>query len=215
MTPSIKTSNEPALPVPADSVSLLENVVIQLLSDRLDINVVAASFAGKRVLLRADLNVPTENGVITDDTRIQAVLPSIRLLLKSGCRLAIASHFGRPEPKREWFSAEGVKPEYKASFEQMRSSYSLGKVADALALHLGPDAFTGLVADCIGPEVQAKVEAMKPGQAILLENTRFHPEEVVNDPLFSRQLASSFSVFVCDAFGVVHRDQASVTGVKS
>ncbi|PNH11052.1 Phosphoglycerate kinase [Tetrabaena socialis] len=180
----------------------LRVVVRDLLASELD--VLTRDFAGKRVLLRVDLNVPVDDatGAVTDSSRLTAVLPSIRALLGKGARVVLASHFGRPEPKKQ-------------SREAMQAAFSLRPVAALLRSELGGEAFLGLAADCIGPEVAAAVAAMRDGQALLLENTRFHAGDTANDPAFAAALASLCDVFVNDAFGVVHRDQASVTGITA
>ncbi len=147
---------------------------------------------GKRVLMRADLNVPLKEGVITDDTRIRAELPTIRYILDQGAALIVLSHLGRPKGK--------VKPEL-----------SLKPVAERLAELLGQP--VKMAPDCVGAEVEAMAQALKPGEVLMLENTRFHPEEKKNDPEFARQLASLGEIFVNDAFGTAHRAHASNVGV--
>jgi phosphoglycerate kinase len=147
--------------------------------------------AGKRVLVRCDFNVPLENGAITDDRRITEALPTIRLLLEKGGAVLLASHLGRPK---------GVTPEY-----------SLAPVAKRLSELLGQE--VPLLPDCIGSEVEAFCEAMKPGSVALLENVRFHPEEEANDPAFAAQLARLADLYVNDAFGTAHRAHASTEGV--
>ncbi len=147
---------------------------------------------GKRVLMRADLNVPLKEGVITDDTRIRAELPTIRYILDQGAALIVLSHLGRPKGK--------VKPEL-----------SLKPVAERLAELLGQP--MKMAPDCVGAEVEAMAQALKPGEVLMLENTRFHPEEKKNDPEFARQLASLGEIFVNDAFGTAHRAHASNVGV--
>ncbi len=149
-------------------------------------------FTGKRVLVRVDFNVPMNNSVITDDTRIVESLPTIKKLLKDGGRVILMSHFGRPKGKRNM-------------------EYSLKPVADRLAQLLSqPVAFAP---DCIGPEVAKIVNAMKNGECLLLENVRFHAEEEANDEVFARHLASLGDVYVNDAFGSAHRAHASTEGV--
>jgi 3-phosphoglycerate kinase len=147
---------------------------------------------GKRVLVRVDFNVPLDGNQITDATRIDAALPTIRHLLEQGGRVILMSHLGRPkgEPKPE---------------------FSLAPVAEALAQKLGqPVAFAE---DCIGPKAEAAASALQDGQVLLLENVRFHKGETANDDAFARQLASLGELYVNDAFGTAHRAHASTEGV--
>jgi len=147
---------------------------------------------GKRVLLRADLNVPVRDGVITDRTRIERLSPTIRELADKGARVIVCSHFDRPKGKRV--------PEM-----------SLRPMAEALAQSLGrPVVFAG---DCVGPEAEAAAAALKDGEVLLLENTRFHAGEEKNDPAMSAGLAKLADVFVNDAFSAAHRAHASTEGV--
>ncbi|HOE11764.1 MAG TPA: phosphoglycerate kinase [bacterium] len=150
-------------------------------------------FKGKRVLMRADFNVPlNENGEITDDTRIRATLPTIQYILEHGGRLAICSHLGRPKGA----------PDPK---------YSLKPVAKRLSELLGQE--VKMLPDCVGDEVKKAVFSLKDGQVCLLENVRFHPGETENDPEHSKKLAELGEIFVNDAFGSAHREQCSVSGV--
>ena len=148
--------------------------------------------AGKRVLLRADLNVPVHDGRITDRTRIERLTPTIRELAGKGARVIVCSHFGRPKGKPV-------------------AGMSLAPVAAALAEVLGqPVAFA---ADCIGPVAADAVAGLAPGGVLVLENTRFHPEEEKNDPGFAAALAALADLYVNDAFSAAHRAHASTEGV--
>jgi len=149
--------------------------------------------AGKRVFMRVDFNVPLDkNRNIGDDTRIQAVLPTLKYALSAKAKIILASHLGRPKGKPE--------PEF-----------SLAPVARRLGDLLKKE--VPLAPDCIGPEVERMVEALKPGDVLLLENLRFHKEEEKNDPGFAQSLAKLADVYVNDAFAVSHRAHASVEGM--
>lgn len=149
----------------------------------------------KKVFVRADFNVPLdENGIITDDTRIQKTLPTIRYLLDHQAAVILASHLGRPKGK-------------------VVEKYSLKPVAVRLSELLGIP--VQMAPDCIGAETEAMAAALQPGQALLLENLRFHGEEEKNDPEFSRKLASLADVGINDAFGCCHRAHASVAGIAA
>jgi len=151
--------------------------------------------AGKKVLLRCDFNVPMAkdgSGVITDDKRIRAALPTIRYLLEQGAAVIVCSHMGKPKGE--------VKPEL-----------SLKPVAVRLGELLEMDII--MADDVVGEDAQAKAAALQPGQILLLENTRFEKGETKNDPELSRALASMAELFVSDAFGAVHRAHASTAGV--
>lgn len=150
---------------------------------------------GKRVLVRVDFNVPQdETGKITDDRRIRAALPTIQYLINQGAKVILVSHLGRPKGKPE-----------------DREKFTLKPVAERLSELLGKP--VPLAPDCVGPEVEKMVQAMKDGDVLLLENVRFHPEEEKNDPEFAKQLASLAEVYVNDAFGTAHRAHASTEGV--
>jgi phosphoglycerate kinase len=150
-----------------------------------------ADVRGKRVLVRVDLNVPVENGKITDRTRVERVAPTIREIANKGGKVILLSHFGRPKRADPTQSLKLVVP-------------ALADVLDR------PVAF---VEDCVGERAAAAVNAMKPGDILCLENTRFHPGEERNDPAFVAQLAELGDVFVNDAFSAAHRAHASVEGI--
>ncbi|MEJ2734334.1 MAG: phosphoglycerate kinase [Anaerolineae bacterium] len=147
---------------------------------------------GKRVLVRVDFNVPLAEGVVTDDTRIRASLPTLRYLLDEGATLILCSHVGRP------------KGEVVDTLKMDPIAHRLSELLDRPVTKLD---------DCIGPEVEAAVRAARPGAVIVLENTRFHPGEKANDPAFAAQLAALADLYVDDAFGSAHRAHASTEGV--
>jgi phosphoglycerate kinase len=147
---------------------------------------------GRRVFVRVDFNVPIKNGVITEDTRIRASLPTIKYLIDKGATVILASHLGRPKGK--------PNPEF-----------SLAPVAARLAELLGrPVTFAE---DCVGEKAKAAIDKAGPGGVVLLENLRFHAEEEKNDPAFAKQLAELADVYVNDAFGSAHRAHASTEGI--
>lgn len=152
---------------------------------------------GKKVFVRVDFNVPFDNkGEISDDTRIVAALPTIKYLVNEGAMVVLTSHLGRPKSKAD-------------------TQFSLAPVAKALSEKLGkPVAF---VDDCIGPKVKEACAAMKPGDVVLLENSRFYPEEKKNDPEFAKKLAedTGAEAYVNDAFGTAHRAHATTAGVAA
>ena len=151
--------------------------------------------AGKKVLVRCDFNVPLDaDKNITDETRINAALPTIKYLLDQGAALILCSHLGRP----------------KGEFNM---KYSLAPVAQRLSEKLGME--VKLAKDVVGPDAKALAAQVKPGQAILLENVRFMPGEEKNDPALAKELASMAEIYVSDAFGTVHRAHASTAGVAA
>lgn len=152
-----------------------------------------AELKGKRVLVRCDLNVPLdENQKVTDDTRIRSSLPTLEYLKSKGAIVAVCSHLGRPK--------SGPEPKF-----------SLAPCAARLSELLKQD--VPLAPDCIGDKVKEMVEAAKPGDIVLLENTRFYKQEQENEPDFVKQLAAPFDLYVNDAFGTAHRAHASTEGV--
>ncbi|MCD6518776.1 MAG: phosphoglycerate kinase [Anaerolineae bacterium] len=153
------------------------------------------SWSGKRALVRCDFNVPLdENRNITDDRRIRAALPTIKYLLEHGAAVILCSHLGRPKGK---------------VVEELRLDPVAARLEELLGVPVKK------LDDCIGPEVEKAVKEMKPGDVILLENLRFHPEERKNDPEFAKKLASLADVYVNDAFGTAHRAHASTAGVAA
>jgi phosphoglycerate kinase len=150
--------------------------------------------ANKRVLVRLDLNVPLEKGVVSDDTRIRAALPTVKFLLESNAIPILCSHLGRPKGK----------PDPK---------YSLKPVSERLGQLLGRP--VRMAPDCVGPAVEDMVMKMPSGSVLLLENLRFHAEEEANEPKFAKALASLGEIYVNDAFGSAHRAHASTVGVTS
>ncbi|MFQ5515724.1 MAG: phosphoglycerate kinase [Myxococcota bacterium] len=151
-------------------------------------SVVDLRLRGRRVFLRADLNVPLRDGAVADDTRIRASQETLDFARTAGSRVILASHLGRPREERQ--------PEL-----------SLAPVARELGLELVPD--------CVGPEVEARVARLRDGEALLLENLRFHAGETKNDPEFSAALARLCDAYVNDAFGAAHRAHASIAGIAA
>ncbi len=151
-----------------------------------------AEVAGKRALVRVDLNVPVQDGKVTDDTRIERIAPTITELAGKGAKVVLLAHFGRPKGKPD-------------------ADQSLKPIAAATASVLGrPVAFA---ADCVGPTAEAAIAAMKDGDVLLLENTRFHKGEEENGPDFARALAALGDLYVNDAFSAAHRAHASTEGL--
>lgn len=149
--------------------------------------------AGKTVLLRTDLNVPMQGGKVTDHTRILRLLPTLNYLIKKKCRVVLLSHFGRPGGK-------------------FVPSLSLAPLVDAVSDALdGKEVRFGV--DCIGPAARDAVSKLQPGEVVLLENLRFHPEEEKGDAHFAQELASLGDIFINDAFSCSHRAHASITGI--
>ena len=152
-----------------------------------------ADLKGKRVLIRVDFNVPLKNGVVTDNTRIKAALPTVQYILEQGASLVVMSHFGRPKG-------------------QKNPDFSMAPIAKEFEKLLGRP--VKLAPDVIGPEVEAEVKALKPGEVLLLENVRFYKEEEANDPEFAKTLASYGDIYCNDAFGTAHRAHAPTEGVS-
>ena len=148
--------------------------------------------ANKTVLLRADLNVPMQGGRVTDDTRIRRLLPTIRYLMEQKAKVVILSHFDRPKGK-------------------FVPSMSLAPLVDALSAALGQEVHFGV--DCIGPDAQAAIEALQPGEVVLLENLRFYAQEESGDMAFAQELANLGDMYVNDAFSCSHRAHASIVGL--
>jgi phosphoglycerate kinase len=148
--------------------------------------------SGRRVLVRVDFNVPLENGAVSDDTRLRAALPTIHYLMDHKAKTILCSHLGRPKGK--------PNPAYSLGPVSVRLSQLVGR-----AVRMAPD--------CVGPAVQGMVNALQPGELLLLENLRFHPEEEANEAGFVQALAALADVYVDDAFGSAHRAHASTVGV--
>jgi len=148
--------------------------------------------AGRRVFVRADLNAPLDHGAVSDDTRLRAVVPTIQHALKAGASVVLASHLGRPKGK-------------------VAAEFSLRPIAERLHALLGQP--IELAPDCVGPATLEQARALAPGQVLLLENLRFHPEEEANDDGFARALAELAECYVDDAFAAAHRAHASIAAI--
>lgn len=148
-------------------------------------------FSGKTVFIRADLNVPAKDGAITDTTRIDRFAPTLKEITAAGGKAVIASHFGRPKGTDAAFSMAFMVP----------------------ALEKAGGLTVGFCPDCIGPERDEMIRSLKAGEALLLENLRFHPEEEANDRTFCEQLASGIDIYIDDAFSTAHRAHASTEGM--
>ena len=177
--------------------------------------------AGKKVLLRCDFNVPLKGGVITSDKRIVAALPTIQYLLDQGCAVIACSHLGKPEPSFEKWSKKqaekGKAPEdiTEAKWQKSLEALCMEPVAKRLSELLGKPVTLAGDINVVNDDVRAKAAALKPGEIMLLQNTRYNKGETKNDPEFAKKLASLADVYVSDAFGAVHRAHASTAGVAA
>ncbi len=162
-----------------------------------------ADLSGKKVLVRADFNVPLDGGRISDDTRIRAAIPTIQALTQGGAKVILTSHLGRPISKNKETGEITLK----------REGNSLLPVAQRLEALLGQS--VSFAEDCVGAPAEAVVAQLQNGQVALLENVRFHQQEEANDPEFAKQLGSLADMFVNDAFGTAHRAHASTAGVTA
>ena len=183
---------------------------------------------GKKVLIRADFNVPMDGERITDENRINGALPTIQYLIDQGAALILCSHMGKPHNvfngtlklnKKEKAKIDALPEEERAAATEKAlekakgdvKKFSLAPVAKRLSELLGQEVV--MAEDVIGPDAQAKAAALKPGQVMVLQNLRFHAEEEKNDPEFAKALASLAEIYVNDAFGTAHRAHASTEGV--
>ena len=152
-----------------------------------------ADLKGVRVLVRVDFNVPLAEGNVTDDSRIEAALPTIQFLRRQKARVILMSHLGRPDGK---------------VVESLRLAPVARRLGELLRVEVNA------CGECVGPEAEMAVDDLEPGDVLLLENLRFHSEEMENDPIFAESLASLGDVYVDDAFAAAHRDHASISGVS-
>ena len=189
-------------------------------------------FAGKTVLVRCDFNVPMKDGVITSDKRIVGALPTVRYLLDAGAKVILCSHMGKPhsiftegfgltKKEKKAVAALPVEEQAAATAEYLakalkgdKKKLTLKPVCDRLNELLGEELVT-FAEDIVGEDAKAKISALLPGHAVLLENTRFDAREEKNDPEFAKELAAFADVYVSDAFGAVHRAHASTAGVAA